>query len=168
MNIRISRLALCSAAAVGVVAALALTGDAQTQRRGGASFSPGRLWDGKTPDFRGIWQVRDTAYVNIEGHPGGNGIAAARSIIVDPPDGKIPYKPEALKQRQENYRNRATADPSSKCYHTGFQSKIEVRCFIEILKAGDILGVQSPNIHKDVVVDEDAVPILSGCCAVLR
>ena len=27
-----------------------------------------RLWDGKTPDFRGIWQVRDTAYVNIEGH----------------------------------------------------------------------------------------------------
>ena len=54
------------------------------------SFSPTRLWDGKTPDFRGIWQVRDTAYVNIEGHPGERGIASARSIIVDPPDGKIP------------------------------------------------------------------------------
>ena len=40
------------------------------------SFSPPRLWDGKTPDFRGIWQVRDTAYVNIEGHPAEKGIAA--------------------------------------------------------------------------------------------
>ena len=25
----------------------------------------------RRPDFRGIWQARDTAYVNIEGHPGG-------------------------------------------------------------------------------------------------
>jgi hypothetical protein len=77
------------------------------------------LWDGKTPDFRGIWQVRDTAYVNIEGHPAEKGIAAARSIIVDTPDGKIPYKPEALAQRQENYRKRATSDPSIKCYQAG-------------------------------------------------
>jgi len=51
------------------------------------------LWDGKTPDFRGIWQVRDTAYVNLEGHPAERGVAAAKSIIVDPPGGKIPYKP---------------------------------------------------------------------------
>ena len=39
-------------------------------------FLRARLWDGKTPDFRGIWQVRDTAYVNIEGHPAEKGIAA--------------------------------------------------------------------------------------------
>src|SRR5437867_7640685 len=112
MNIRTLRLACCLMLAVGVFAALVLTGDAQTQR----PFTPARLWDGKTPDFRGIWQVRDTAYVNIEGHPAEKGIAAARSIVVDPPDGKIPYKPEALAQRQENYKNRATADPSLKCY----------------------------------------------------
>src|SRR5688572_21952779 len=118
MNVRLLRLALRSTAVSGIVAALALTGSAQTQGRG-ASFSPARLWDGKTPDFRGIWQVRDTAYVNIEGHPAEKGIAAARSIVVDPPDGKIPYKPEALAKRQENYRNRATSDPSLKCYQAG-------------------------------------------------
>jgi hypothetical protein len=61
------------------------------------------LWDRKTPDFRGIWQVRDTAYLNIEGHPAKNGVAAAKSIVVDPPNGKIPYKPEALARREENY-----------------------------------------------------------------
>src|SRR6185436_17592463 len=113
MNIRLLRLALLSAAVGGMVAALVLTGSAQAQGRG-APFSPARLSDGKTPDFRGIWQVRDTAYVNIEGHAAERGIAASRSIIVDPPDGKIPYKPQALAQRQENFRNRATADPSIK------------------------------------------------------
>ena len=39
-----------------------LTAAAAAQTAGRpAAFSPNRLWDGKTPDFRGIWQVRDTA-----------------------------------------------------------------------------------------------------------
>ena len=76
MSIRMFRLA-----AVVATLTLTLTVNAQTQRRG-TSFSPSRLWDGKTPDFRGIWQVRDTAYVNIEGHAAEKGIAAARSIII--------------------------------------------------------------------------------------
>src|SRR5690349_7147349 len=104
MNLRLSRFAFCSIVAGGIVAALGLTGDAQTERR---AYSPARLADGKTPDFRGIWQVRDTAYFNIEGHPAEQGIAAAKSIVVEPPDGKIPYRPEALRQRQANYRSRA-------------------------------------------------------------
>src|SRR5689334_15557546 len=98
--------ACCSTLVIVVIAALSFTCAAQTK----SPFTPARLWDNKTPDFRGIWQVRDTAYLNIEGHPAANGVAAARSIVVDPPDGKIPYKTDALAQRQENYRNRATAD----------------------------------------------------------
>jgi len=77
----------------GVMMATLVPGiGAQTAARQTA-FSPARLRDGQTPDFRGIWQVHDTAYVNIEGHPAGKGIAASKSIIVQPPDGKIPYKP---------------------------------------------------------------------------
>ena len=45
---------------------------AVAQSAKGAGFVPGRLWDGKTPDFRGIWQARGTAYVNLEGHAGGS------------------------------------------------------------------------------------------------
>ena len=78
--------------AAGVVAALALAAVAAAQ----TSFVPSRLWDGKTPDFRGIWQVRDTAFANIEGHPAAQGIAASKSIVIDPPDGKIPYNRAAL------------------------------------------------------------------------
>ena len=50
------RLVVAIAAAVMLIAAVG------GQSPGSAkSFVPGRLWDGKTPDFRGIWQVRDTA-----------------------------------------------------------------------------------------------------------
>ena len=104
--------------AAALVAMLTAAAAAQTAGRP-AAFSPNRLWDGKTPDFRGIWQVRDTAYVNLEGHPAEKGIAASKSIIIDPPDGKIPYKPEALAQRQENFKTRTTADPSLKCFQAG-------------------------------------------------
>ena len=63
-----TRLALRSTLASVMMAALIPGTGAQTAARQTA-FSPARLWDGKTPDFRGIWQIRDTAYVNIEGHP---------------------------------------------------------------------------------------------------
>src|SRR5438552_16427266 len=98
MNIRTLRLACCSMVAIGGFVALALTGETQTQR----PFTPARLSDGKVPDFRGLWQVRDTAHVNLEGHPAEKCIAAARSSIIDPPDGTIPYKPQALAHRQQN------------------------------------------------------------------
>src|ERR1051326_3176105 len=102
---------------------------------GQSSFVPGRLWDGKTPDFRGIWQVRDTAYVNIEGHPAEPGIAASKSIVVDPPDGKIPYKPEALVTRQEHYRTRAAADPSVKCYQAGVPRATYLATPLQVLQS---------------------------------
>jgi hypothetical protein len=99
------------------------------------SFVPARLWDGKTPDFRGIWQVRDRAYVNIEGHPAENGVAASKSIVVDPPDGKIPYRPEVLATRNENYRTRASADPSLKCYQAGVPRATYLATPLQVLQS---------------------------------
>ena len=99
-----------------------------------AAFVPARLWDGKTPDFRGIWQARGTAHVNIEGHRGEKGVAASPSIVIDPPDGKIPYKPEALAQRQKNYAARDTADPSLKCYQAGVPRATYVPSPLQILQ----------------------------------
>jgi hypothetical protein len=98
-------------------------------------FLPARLNDGKTPDFRGIWQARATAYMNVEGHAAENGVRASASIIVDPPDGKIPYKPEALARRQENYRTRTTSDPSRKCYQAGVPRATYLSTPLQILQS---------------------------------
>jgi hypothetical protein len=113
----------------------AVTQDAAAQSAGTAAFVPARLWDGETPDFRGIWQARGTAYLNIEGHAGERGIAASPSIVVDPPDGRIPYTPSALAKRDENYRARATADPSLKCYQAGVPRATYLPTPLQILQS---------------------------------
>ena len=157
MRIHGTGFARCLVAVVGIIVIPALTGSAQTARKE-SPFSPGRLWDGKTPDFRGIWQVRDSAYVNIEGHSAERGIAASRSIIVDPSDGKIPYKPEALAQRQQNYLNRATADPSSKCYQAGVPRATYLPTPLQILQSPGNFAIVYQDNHAFRVFHPDTRP----------
>jgi hypothetical protein len=40
-------------------------------------------------------------------------------VIIDPPDGKIPYRPDALAQQKQNFEHRATADPEKRCFQPG-------------------------------------------------
>src|SRR5688572_32740740 len=54
------------------------------------------------------------------------------------------------------------------CSRSRLESKVELLRLVELLQAGDVLCIEAPNIHEDVVVDEGAVPILSGRLAVLR
>jgi hypothetical protein len=74
-----------------------------------------RTADGK-PDFTGIWQVMNTADRNIQDHVGEKGAAAGRGIVEG---NEIPYRPEALRKKQENFRNRDAADPNTKCWMPG-------------------------------------------------
>src|SRR5580658_6308212 len=102
------------------VGAAAISSPAQTKGPANASpsnaktgaYSPARLADGK-PDLNGIWEVRAKVDADLEGKIGG------KNIIVEPADGKIPYKPEALAQRKENNQKRATLDTMSKCWMPG-------------------------------------------------
>ena len=61
-----------------------------------------RRADGK-PDLTGNWSGVSaqglTNSVLLEDHPGGFGITAGHSLIVDPADGRIPYQPWALAER---------------------------------------------------------------------
>src|ERR1700722_12432662 len=83
-----------------------------------AQYVAPRASDGKA-DLQGIWQARNTAAGSLEDHGASAGISAGKGVIVDPPDGKIPYQPQAAKRRDETYKNRAAADPLSKCYLPG-------------------------------------------------
>jgi hypothetical protein len=73
--------------------------------RGGGAKSPAgpipRRPDGK-PDLTGNWNGSPggvTHTVILEDHPGGFGIQGGKSLILDPPDGIIPYQPWALAER---------------------------------------------------------------------
>src|SRR5206468_4015907 len=68
------------------------------------------------PDLTGIWEMRGTANWNLEGHNGGLGVPPSKSVIVDQPDGKIPYNPASVVKR--NAKNPAD-DPQAKCFLSG-------------------------------------------------
>ena len=68
------------------------------------------------PDLSGYWQVLNTAAWNIQDHSAQPGIPAGQGVV----DGnEIPYQPWAAEKQKENFANRATADPESKCYLPG-------------------------------------------------
>src|SRR5215472_17476168 len=83
-----------------------------------SAYKSPRTPDGK-PDLQGIWQAHNTANAALETHGAAAGIAAGPGVIVDPPDGKIPYKPEAGEKRKQNFEHRATEDPLGKCFLPG-------------------------------------------------
>jgi hypothetical protein len=66
-------------------------------------------WQGAERDLRGIWLAENSANSNLE----------SANVIVDPQDGKIPYRPGALARRNQNFANRATADPEARCFQPG-------------------------------------------------
>jgi hypothetical protein len=84
------------------------------QAAGPAKALP-RTADGK-PNLQGIWQVRNRASSDLEDHGAKHGMPAGRSVVEG---GTIPYQPWAAAKKQDNYANRQTADPLSKCYMPG-------------------------------------------------
>ena len=95
---------------------------APTPRRASAYVPPRVL--GTQPDLQGIWQVMNTAAWDIQDHGAERypGLPARFSVPAGPGvvDGnELPYQPSALAKKQENFRNRATADPEAQCYLPG-------------------------------------------------
>src|SRR5258708_40332272 len=95
-----------------------------------AAYAPGqtaaaripRMTDGK-PNFTGLWQAMTTAYWDIEDHSAQAApFFQLGAIGAEPPGegivegGAIPYKPEALAKKKENFANRMKLDPEIKCY----------------------------------------------------
>ena len=95
---------------------------------------------GGKPDLNGVWQVLNEANYDLEGHnarpamalrPGPYGPVPAAPVLAlgavgaVPPSlgvvegGEIPYKPEALSEKQENQANWLSRDPEIKCYLPG-------------------------------------------------
>jgi hypothetical protein len=95
---------------------------AQTQA---PTYKAPRAPDGK-PNLNGIWQAMNTAHWDIEGHPAAPGPISALGAAYAVPGGlgvveggPLPYRPEALAKKKENFANRLKLDPEIKCYLPG-------------------------------------------------
>jgi hypothetical protein len=102
-----------------------------------------RTGDGR-PDLNGIWQALDGPNWNVEAHAADFGTAPQLGAINAVPPGigiveggPIPYKPEALKQRDENYKNRSALDPEAKCFLPGVPRAMYMPQPFQIIQSTD-------------------------------
>src|SRR5258707_15337879 len=88
----------------GVVMTRSAGGPGQQNRPAAAASLP-RARDGK-PDLSGVWQVMNTANFDIQDHSASDGVPAGQGVVEG---NDLPYRPEALAKKHENYNTRATA-----------------------------------------------------------
>jgi hypothetical protein len=103
-------IAAAFAAALGLT--IAFVGAQTPAERSGAIP---RTADGK-PNLAGVWQTMNTAAWDIQDHTAAPGIPAGQGVVEG---NELPYRPEMAAKKQENFKNRETADPETKCYMPG-------------------------------------------------
>jgi hypothetical protein len=147
------------AAFVAVMAAgAASTSTAQERER------PGRI-AGK-PNLNGIWQAMNTAHWNLEGHSAEQleefrelgaiaAIPAGQSVVAG---GTIPYRPEALAERDENRAGWPGSDPEAKCYMPGIPRATYMPYPFQIVQGeGDtiLFAYEYANANRPVFMNPD-------------
>lgn len=98
------------------------------------------------PDLRGIWRAENNADADLE----------RAHVIVDPPDGKIPYRPDALARRKQNFANRATADPQTRCFQPGVPRAAYVGTPFQIFQNARAVYMVYQDVHAYRIIYLDS------------
>ena len=123
-------------------------------------YTAPRTADGK-PDLQGIWQGMNTASVNLEDHIAVLDMPAGHSVIVDPPDGRIPYQPAAAQKQKENFKNRAQADLLNQCYIPGVPRVMYLPFPMQIVQTPKYVLIASEFAHtvRSIYMDGSKHPV---------
>ena len=121
------------------------------------AYTPPRTPEGH-PELQGVWRAWNLAKFDLEDHGAKPGVPAGRGFVVDPPDGKIPYRPEALEKRKQNltkiheadpYKN---SDPLAKCYLPGVPRLTYLGWPFRIIQTADDVNFAYEWGHKKRIV----------------
>ncbi|MBI3048131.1 MAG: hypothetical protein HYY76_07435 [Acidobacteria bacterium] len=170
MTSRRVNLAAAAATFVAVLTMAASSGAGQTPAAG--TWTPPRTPDGQ-PDIQGFWanQGRRLATYNIQAMDGASethtlisGVQSdARSLIVDPADGNIPYQLWAQAKRQDvvdNHNNPTKwehVDPHTLCWVSGIPRMFYQGMFQILQIPGYVVVLQEFN-HNYRVIHLDGRP----------
>jgi hypothetical protein len=100
------------------------------------------------------------------GGPPGGGAAAAAGFggggggnrIIDPPDGKIPYKPEARAKQQDILNNHMADEPELHCYQSGVPHSESNQFGVQILQTPGYFVQLSEFMHTVRIIPTDNRP----------
>jgi hypothetical protein len=115
---------------------------------------------GGKPNLSGIWQAMTMAYWDLEDHPAGPGSVVQIGALGAIPAGMgvvegatIPYRPEALAKKKENFANRIKLDPEVKCYMPGVPRATYMPFPFQIIQSpNDILMAYSYDSASRVIM----------------
>jgi hypothetical protein len=124
----------------------------------GQSAAMPRTADGK-PDLSGIWQVLNTAAWDIQDHAASLGVPGGQGVVEG---NEIPYQPSALARKRENYANRLTADPETKCYEPGVPRAAYMPYPFQIVQTPTFVGILYEYIHVTRHIYVDGTPHPKG------
>ena len=121
------------------------------------------------PDFSGVWQSLNTAHWNLEPH------ASAYPVMLElgaqfavPPglgvveDGTIPYRPEALAERDRRFANRLEEDPEGMCYLGGVPRSTYMPYPFQIVQGDDdmvIVYQYATGFRRIFIGGQDEAPL---------
>jgi hypothetical protein len=98
------------------------------------------------------------------GPPAGGGAAAfgfgggGGNRIVDPPDGKIPYKPEARAKQQDLLQNHMAQEPELHCYQSGVPHSESNQFGVQIIQTPTYFVQLSEFMHTVRIIPTDNRP----------
>lgn len=115
-----------------------------------------RMADGR-PDLRGVWQALNTANWDIQDHGAELGVPAGQGVVKG---NELPYLPEALAQRWENYENRVTEDPEAKCFMVGVPRITYLPYPFQIVQTADQVTIlyEYAHVFRNIYIDSEHPP----------
>jgi len=119
------------------------------------AFDPRRTADGR-PDFSGYWRHRTEAKEDLEepwdnaARLGVRGGKPGKSLVVDPPDGKLPLQSWAEVQRRENEAK--YIDQNVHCFLSGVPRHMYEGPAYEILQTPEHVAILSEEAHAFRVI----------------
>jgi hypothetical protein len=120
-----------------------------------------RLPDGK-PDLQGMWSVRaignSMSMLSVEA--GGEGRGTRRGVIVDPPDGKIPYQPWARQKQIDLATNHMIEESDAHCLLGGFPHAMFTPFGVRFLQPPNQVVMVWEFMHAYRVIPLDGRPHL--------
>src|SRR5215472_1103788 len=139
-------------------------GGAKTKGVGKAGAKPGpakRRPDG-TPDIQGNWNARaNAALFDIQDHPvAREGISPGKGIIVDPPDGKLPYQPWAAAKVEDLGLHHMIEESDLHCYMAGIPHQMFSQQGMQILQPSGYVLFLWEYMHSYRTVPLDGRPHL--------
>ena len=115
-----------------------------------------RMADGR-PDMRGIWQALNAANWDIQDHSAELGVPAGQGVVEG---GGLPYLPDALGQRRENYENRLTEDPEAKCFMVGVPRITYLPYPFQIVQTADQVTIlyEYAHVFRNIYIGSEHPP----------